>query len=154
MMRVLLDTNILLDYFARRDPHYHSARKLLLFAALGEFELWISSSQLTDVFYLLTSGTDKLSSEEAKASLCRLRKIVHVCSIGEEEIDAALSSTWSDFENACVFQAAVKARSQAIATRNAKDFDRSSIRVFSCEELLTRIEKEQGVSYDEVVFPG
>ena len=153
MMRVLLDTNILLDYFAHRDPHYQSARKLMLFAALGEFELWASSSQLTDVFYLLTSGQDKLSSDEAKESLQRLRRIVHVCSMGEEEVDAALLSAWEDFEDACVFQIALKVKAEAIASRNAKDFIRSPIRVLSCEELFAHIEKEKGISYDEIVFP-
>jgi len=151
-MRVLVDTNILIDFFAHRDPHYQLARKLLLLGALGEFEIWMSASQMTDVFYLLTSGPNKLDPEEAKQSLRRLRQVVHVCALGEEEVDAALDSTWKDFEDACILQAALKTRSKAIITRNQKDFDKSPIRVFDCGQLFAYLESEKGLAYDEIDF--
>lgn len=151
-MRVFLDTNILLDYFAHRDPFFAPARKLLLFSCAGEFEAWMSASQVTDVFYLLTSGPQKISREEAKRALRRLRTFVHVCSIGEEEVDTALDSPWEDFEDACILQAALKVKAGAIVTRNKKDFAGSPLRVLDCEELFRHLEEEHGLIYGEVEF--
>lgn len=151
-MRVFLDTNILLDYFAHRDPFFVSARKLLLFSYVREFETWVSASQITDVFYLLTTGPQKISQEEAKCALRKLRTFVHVCSIGEEEVDAALRSSWDDFEDACVLQAALKVKADAIVTRNKKDFFGSPLRVLDCEELFRFMEEERGLVYDEIDF--
>lgn len=149
-MKVIVDTNILIDHFAQRQPYCQTARKLLVLGALGEFELWASSSQITDVFYLMTSGPKKMSPDAAKEALRKLSDVVHICSLGEREVFAALDSTWNDVENACIHQAAVKVGAQAIATRNKKDFALSSIRALDCEDLFARIEAERGIAYAEI----
>ena len=43
MMRVLVDTNVLIDFLAQRAPFFDEARKLLVFAAMGDYELWALS---------------------------------------------------------------------------------------------------------------
>ena len=50
MMRVLVDTNVLIDFLAQRAPFFDEACKLLVFAAMGDYELWASASQISDIF--------------------------------------------------------------------------------------------------------
>ncbi|HIY82381.1 MAG TPA: PIN domain-containing protein [Candidatus Rubneribacter avistercoris] len=146
-MRFLVDTNIAIDHMMDREPFSRSASKLITLGFLHEFELGMSSSQITDAFYLLTGGRLSLA-DEVKQKLKTLRGAMRVYSLTEADIDAALDSAWDDFEDACVYQCARKIKADAIITRNQKDFARSSIRVFDCDELFAYLEKEKGLVYD------
>ncbi len=150
--RLLVDSNIIIDALVRRAPFDESARLLIALGMLGEFELWVSISQLTDIFYVLSEGGKRSWAEQAKHRMRELRRAVRVCSLGEREADAALASTWADFEDSCVHQAAVKMQVDAIITRNKKDFVLSSIRVLDCEELFALIEAQDHVSYAELAL--
>ncbi len=151
-MNLFVDTNIIIDYLDERPGFAGSARKLMLLGFLREFDLWMSSSQVIDMFYILTNGGHPSKAEEAKASIREVRKFVRVCSLGEADIDAALDSTWSDFEDACVYQCARKIRADAIITRNKKDFEKSSIKVFDCEEWFSYLAQSKGLTYEEIPF--
>ena len=53
--KLLLDTNVVIDYLNEREPYYEKARLLMIGGRVGEFELWISSSQVTDLVYILSN---------------------------------------------------------------------------------------------------
>ncbi|MDO4289935.1 MAG: PIN domain-containing protein [Eggerthellaceae bacterium] len=150
-MRLLVDTNVALDALARREPFYEKARLLFLLGYAHEAELWMSASQMTDVFYIYTGGRRSLAIE-GKKRMKLLRKCVHVVTFGEAEFDEALSSTWADLEDACVYQAARRAKADFIITRDTKGFKQSPIRVFDCDEFFDYLEREKGIVYDEVEF--
>ena len=133
-----------------RKPFCESARKLLLLGYLGEVELFTSSSQVTDVFYIISRGGKKRYIKQARNAIKAVRGAVGIVQVGEAEVDAALDSSWQDFEDACVYQAARSIRADAIITRNQTDFEESSIKVFSCEEFFDWLEDEEGVVYEEV----
>ena len=151
-MNLFVDTNIIIDYLDERPGFAGSARKLMLLGFLREFDLWMSSSQVTDMFYILTNGGHPSKAEEVKASIREVRKFVRVCSLSEADIDTALDSTWSDFEDACVYQCARKIRADAIITRNKKDFEKSSIKVFDCDEWFSYLAQSKGLTYEEIPF--
>ena len=54
--KLLLDTNIVIDYLNEREPYYEKARLLMIAGRVGEFDLWMSSSQITDLIYILSEG--------------------------------------------------------------------------------------------------
>lgn len=150
-MKLLVDTNIIIDHMEGRAPYSRPAEKLIVLGFLHELELVMSASQVTDAFYLLTNGRASLA-DEAKQKLRNLREAVRICSLGEGEVDAALDSTWRDFEDACVYQCALKIKADAIITRHQKDFEKSSIKVFDCDELFEYLAEEKGLVYDFVPF--
>lgn len=149
-MKLLVDTNVLLDCMLERQPFAESARLLMLLGELGEFDLFISASQVTDAYYLLTNGGKRGRSEAAKRALLEARKFIRIASVIEREIDAALDSSWDDVEDACVYQAARSIKADAIITRNQKDFEKSSIKVFDCDEFFAWLKKEKQVDYGEI----
>lgn len=156
-MRFLVDSNIVIDLLAHREPFCADAELLFLCGAVGEHELWITSAQANDIFYVLSGGASsggaaRSRRRETAESLRLLRRFVHVCGIDEEDFDAALESTFDDLEDACVHQAALKVRADAIVTRDAQGFARSSIKVFDCARLFEWLAAEHGRTYDELVM--
>lgn len=147
-MKLLLDQNVVIDYIAERGAFAKDATKIFALGYLNEFELWLSVSQITDVYYIISSSLKALSRTETAKELRRLREFVHICSLDESNIDAALDSSWPDFEDACVYEAARKVKADAIITRNAKDFGKSSVKVFTPTEFFEWLEKDKGLVYD------
>ena len=141
-MRLFVDTNIVLDYLDERPGYVGPARKLMILGFLHEL----------DLFYLLTNGGRASEATEVKRTMQRARQFIRVCSLNEADVDAALDSTWNDFEDACVYQCALKLKADAIITRNRKDFEKSSIRVLDCEELFDYLAEEKGLVYEEIPF--
>lgn len=149
-MRVFVDTNIILDYLDERPSFVESARRLMILGFLHEFELWMSASQTTDLFYLLTNGGRASEADEVKKSMRQVRQFIRICPLTEADVDAALDSTWDDFEDACVYQCALRLKADAIVTCNQKDFEKSSIKVFDCGELFAYLAEEKGLTYEEI----
>lgn len=149
-MRLILDSNIVIDYIKMREPFYEAARKLMLLGFLGEHELWFSSAQANDIFYTLTGGGKPSKAAQLKQDLKKMRRGVHICSVSETQFDAALDSAWLDLEDACVYQCALRLKVDAIITRNQKDFEKSSIKVFDCNEFFEYLAEEKGLTYEEI----
>ena len=152
-MNLLVDTNIIVDVLRKREEDYEASRLLLALGKLHEFELWISPSQLGDLFYILTSGGKKRLSEPVKEELSGVLKFVRVCTFGDADTHAALSSGFDDLEDALVCQAARTVRAEAIITRNQADFDGFSIPARSSSEFFEWLREAKGVNYAEVALP-
>gem|GEM_PF-51483 len=153
MRRLMLDTNIVIDYLARREPFYADARLVMLLGALGEAELWVSPSQFNDIFYIATEGGQKSASVAAQERLRRLRSFLHICPMGEADIDAALDSGWADLEDATVHRCACSLCVDYLLTRDATGFADSSVPVASAAELREALRGE-GLAYEEIYFGG
>lgn len=149
-MKLFVDSNIAIDYLKMREPFFGAARKLMTLGSLGELDLWMSTTQASDLFYILSLGGKKSLAAQIKEQLRTLRKSVHMIGLSEVEFDAALVSNWEDVEDACVYQAALKVKAQAIITRNKDDFQMSSIRVFTADELFDYLRDEKGFIYEEL----
>ena len=150
-MKVLADSNVLIDVLAQRHPFDRAARQFLIGCVMGDYDVWVSSSQVTDVNYVLTHGYEK-NDETVRQSLTHLRKFVRVASLTEADVDDALASKWTDFEDACVFFVARHLKADYLVTRNKKDFAESSIPVLTPEEFLAMIQETRGFVYDEVTL--
>lgn len=147
IMRAVLDTNILIDFVLDRQPFAEVAALIMELGYLGELELWVGSSQVSDLVYVMTEGGKASLAERAKTTMARLRRIIHIYATDEEDYDAVAASTWTDLEDAFVYQTACRTKSEAIITRDAKGFQRSSIKVFSGEGLFAFLEQEKGFAY-------
>ena len=81
-MKLLLDSNVIIDYLACREPFYCSAEKLMLLGKTGDHELWVSTAQANDIFYILTDGK-KSNAKILKVKLRKLASIVRFCGVSE-----------------------------------------------------------------------
>lgn len=149
-LKLLLDTNVVIDYLDVREPYYRKARLLMMAGYAGEFELWITSSQITDLVYVLTEGGRHELVPDVLDRLRGLRTFVDVFAVGGDEIDRMLAASWKDPEDSLIFGAALSLKADAIVTRNRKDFESSPIKVFDCEEFFLWIKERYGLDYDEI----
>ena len=149
-MKLFVDTNVLLDYLDERLGFDAAARKFMVLGFLHEFELWMSSSQVTDLFFILSKGGTPSKADDARRRIRHARRFVRVCSLAETDVDAALDSPWSDFEDACVYQCALKVKADAIVTRNQKDFESALVKVVDCDEFFAWLKTDFNMDYDEI----
>lgn len=150
IQKLLLDTNIVLDFIGIRGPHFDDTRLLMLAGRVGEFSLWITSSQLTDMIYILTNGGNKSKVPEALEKLRLLRTFINVYAVTDADIDKMLATTWSDPEDALLVDLALKMRADVIITRDADFPETDAIRVHDCPGFFAWLEREKGVSYAEI----
>lgn len=148
-LKLLLDTNVVIDYLARREPFYAKTRLLMIAGRVGEFDLWITASQVTDLIYILSDGECRAKLPRVMEALRGLRTFVNVYAAGDSEVDRMLASAWKDPEDALIFEVALSMRADAIITRNQGDFERSLIKVFDCDEFFAWVEEELHLVYDE-----
>lgn len=150
IQKLLLDTNIVIDFLNHRDPHYEQTRLLMLAGRVGEFSLWISSSQVTDMIYILTNGGNKTNVPEVLEKLRGLRTFVNVYAVTDVDIDKMLATTWQDPEDALLVELALKMHADAIITRDEDFPETDMIRVQDCPTFFSWLECEKGISYAEI----
>jgi predicted nucleic acid-binding protein len=149
--RLLIDTNVLIDYLAVRQPFYAAARKLMVLAAIGEVELWLSASQVNDVFYVISEGGKQSLGALAQERLKRCREFIRICSLTEHDIDTALARELNDLEDACVLVCAEKVGADFIITRD-DGFPTSRTTTLSAEGYFDFLRRKRNISYEELTL--
>lgn len=146
--KLLLDTNVVIDYLNRRQPFYEKTRLLMIAGRVGEFDLWITSSQVTDLIYILSEGGNRSLMSQVLDQLRALRTFVNVHAVGSSEIDLMLSSAWKDPEDSLIFESSLKMKADAIITRNQADFESEAIKVVDCSEFFDWMKEEFNLNYE------
>jgi predicted nucleic acid-binding protein len=137
MIRALIDTNVVIDTSLKRAPFYTDADTILLKLHSGEFLGYISASAATDIFYILRKERGK---EVALGMLQNLVKKLAILPVHENTIRTALSSGWSDFEDAVQAQVALENGVDAIVTRNAKDYKAAgAVKILSPPDFISYV---------------
>ncbi len=144
-MKLLLDTNILIDYYLRRMPHWNDVSRIVAAGFFGDVQIWASAKSYTDVFYVAGKLVD---SAELQKAFSKSFELIELCSIDSEDVQHAAQLAWPDFEDCLVNIAAEKVKADAIVTRDATGFERSSVKAMHPAEVLEILASEHGLSYD------
>lgn len=138
MKRVLLDTNIIIDLLAKREPFDQDARMLFSFADKEKVILYTSALSIANLSYVLLR---KRKPEEAKQILRKLKLLVGILSLDGKIINLALNDNeFNDFEDGLQYYSALENNIEIIVTRNLKDFKNSRIPVMTARQLNEIIE--------------
>ena len=73
--------------------------------------------------------------------MTRFRQLSRVATTNERIVDDALASKFKDYEDAMQYYTAVKAKADAIITRNGKDFAFSKIPVMTATEYIATLKE-------------
>ena len=140
MNKIFIDSDVVLDVFAKREPFYYHSAKLLTQIEKKKVMGYTSPLVFSNIHYILR----KLKSKDyALQSLRKLRIIIRVYSIHEKQINQALNSEFSDFEDAIQYYSAKISKINFIITRNKIDYKHSSITVCTPEEYLAILESNK-----------
>jgi len=130
---VFVDTDIIYDLLAKRDPHYQAAAKLFTLSDEEKIQISISALSIANIHYLISK---QLSSIQAKQILRKFRILVHIVTLNEKIIDLALNSESNDFENAIQYYCAIENECDILLTRNLRDYKKSQITVMTAQDYI------------------
>ena len=136
-MRVIVDTNVVLDVLLDRRPFSATATQVFILIEHARAQAVVCATTITTIDYLLGRSLPRAKARQALSSLLSLFDIAPV---NRQVIEAALRSRLSDFEDAIVEQAGLLANAQAIVTRNSKDFVGGQLKVLDPSEFLALME--------------
>lgn len=124
-MRVMIDTNVVLDVLLKRTSFFEPSYEVLKLSTTGQIDGYISASAVTDVYYVLCrTNKDKTVSLHAIRSLLQLVKVADVkCT----DIAAALDLGFGDYEDAVQAAVARQNKMDWIITRNENDYTLSPV---------------------------
>lgn len=136
MMRVLLDTNVVLDFLLDRSPFADAAAALWHANEDGRIEAYVSVITPVNVFYIAR----KLKGLPAARQLVEsLVAACHVCGPDRDLLLAALSLPLKDFEDAVQVVSAQAEALEALVTRDPADYRGISFPVLSPTSCLERL---------------
>lgn len=138
-MRVLLDSDVVLDFLLKRDKFFAEADAIIIHLQNRRFSGFISSITPVNAFYTCRKEVGKTDAFKAVKGLLRL---VHIATADKTVLNDAFDLGFDDYEDAVQCASAVAAGLDAIVTRNIKDFDGSPIPVYPPAEFLSILETE------------
>jgi len=140
-MKVFVDTNVLLDVLARREPFYVAAAQVWSLAERGEVQAFVSAISFNNVYYIVRKAENKRKADQA---LRLIRDVFHVVAPDSQIINQAIDAGLTDFEDAVQFHSAVRARAVHLVTRNPHDFPKSDLSILTRDEFLAVWREEAG----------
>ena len=133
-MKILIDTNIIIDILQKREPFFTYSFLAVQKAISDEIECLLSASAATDIYYIMKRVLG--SNNKARDELMYLSMMVNFTDALGSDIQTALLSPLSDFEDAVVDTIAARTGVSYILTRNVKDFDKSNVPAITPKEFL------------------
>ena len=132
-MRILVDTNIVLDVLLNREPFVHDSRRIWDAADDGVFDACVASFTLPTIHYICER---QAGSTAAGAAVDTCVEAFEVCALYRECILAARRMGGVDFEDNLQIACALTDFIEGIVTRNPRDFAHAPIQVYTPAELL------------------
>ena len=132
-MNLFLDTNVLMDVIANREPFYHASAAVWSRTGSRGIVGWIAAISFNNVFYLTRKAA---GAEAAIKAVIILREAFQVVPLDVDIVDRAIASGARDFEDAIQLCCALRAGANFLVTRNVRDFPASRLAIVSPEELL------------------
>lgn len=131
-MRILFDTNIVLDVLMDRLPYSDAAVELFSKVENGTIIGYLCGTTITTVFYL---ATKTVGTAKAKEEIGKLLSLFEVAPVNRSVLESALALNFDNYEDAVIHEAACHVGADAIVTRNQKDFRNSRVSIYSSEEM-------------------
>ena len=135
-MRVLVETDVILDVLHKREPFFSDSYRALRRALENDAECLISASAATDIFYVLRKSLG--SAQQAKEHIDQLAQVVSFADVQGMDIHTALMRAMPDFEDAVVDAVAERSGASYILTRNIKDFTGSVVPAILPADFLNK----------------
>ena len=132
-MKVLLDTNVILDIVLERHPFDQAATAVLQAMRENDSVLFVTATTITDLYYVARKAK---GHTVALNFIVDLLEFVDIAGVDKEVITCALRSQILDFEDAIQESAARVQNIDVIVTRNVVDFTQSLVEIQSPESFL------------------
>lgn len=134
MKKVLIDTDVILDFFFDREPFSQNAARILSLCEKKVIVGYVTPVIVSNVYYLLSQ---KAKQDKVMEKLKSLLSILEILVVDKNSIMVALNSDFKDFEDALQnYAAELDGTISLIITRNTKDYKKSELGVMSPDDFL------------------
>jgi predicted nucleic acid-binding protein len=140
-MKVLLDTNVILDVLLHRVPFYEDSRAVYDLVELRKIDGCVSSTAITDIFYI--AYRELKNTGKVYALIDALAADFTIVPVLESTIRDALALRWKDFEDAVQFAAAKECGAECIITRNMTGYKTSALRCINPAAFIASFNRFQ-----------
>lgn len=132
--KILIDTNVLLDYLLEREPYFENAKKVVVSCVEGKVKGCIAAHSIPNMFFILRKDFTAKERREVLTNLC---SIFDVEGIDKTKLLSGLANEeFSDFEDCLQMECAKAYGADYIVTRNVSDYATSEIKVIEPEDYL------------------
>lgn len=136
-MKIVFDTNIVLDILTGREPFADASTEAMAIAVRKRSLVAITANTVTDLYFLLRKLLPNRNS--VKTELEKLVRSVDVLDTTRDICLLAFKSLVADFEDAVLAESALRWNADCIVTRNIRDFAASPVEAILPDELLRRL---------------
>lgn len=137
MKHIFLDTNVVIDFLANRQPFALAAARLFNLAIGNKSKIYISAVSYNNIYYILRRS---LSSSATIAMLEELASMTAIVDVTDNVIRQSLKTDFKDYEDAIQYYCALSVSEvDVIVTRNTKDYKKSTIAVLTPIEAINAI---------------
>lgn len=135
-MKVLIDTNVILDVLCSRAEFLEASSRVWKYCEINKLSVVISALSVPNIVYILRK---ELDPDKTKEIIDRILLIFDVAELKAEDLRKAAEMKTSDFEDAIHMCCADRINADFIVTRNIRDFVSSPVPAVKPSELLDRI---------------
>lgn len=135
-MKVLIDTNIIMDVLADREGFAEPASQLFKLCEVGKVQGIVYALSIANIAYIMRKELDRSQLEEV---ISKLGSIFTLADMKADDLKKAAALPLDDFEDALQSVCASRMKADFIVTRNLKDFKNSKVMAIKPSELIERI---------------
>ena len=135
-MKVLIDTNVILDVLCNRTEFVADSSKIWKLCEVEKIEGHISALSVPNIVYILRK---ELTPQKTKEIIGQLMMIFHIIDLKPSDLKNAAEMLSADFEDAVQMCCASRIKADYIVTRNIRDFQCGKVLALKPSELLERI---------------
>lgn len=137
MKHIFMDTNVVIDFLANRQPFSLEAAKLFNMSVEGKIKIYISAVSYNNIYYVLRQS---LSNNATIKLLENLADMTEITDVTDKVIRLSLKTDFKDYEDAIQYQSALSIPNiDFIVTRNTKDFKKAALPVLTAIEAVASL---------------
>ena len=139
-MKILVDTNVIIDALTSREPFRKDAEQIFMLAANRIEDMYITASSATDIYYLVRKHLH--SAEQAKTVMSKLYELFYILDVTGSDCKEALLTEMRDYEDAVISCCSLRNQMDYIVTRNIKDYEKSKVQAILPDQLLNIVSQD------------
>ncbi len=132
-MNVFIDTNVLLDVLAKREPFYDDSARVWTLAEHGKISGLVSVLSFSNIYYIVRRLRNRLAADRA---MQLLRNTFHPVPCDAQVLHQAMDAGMADFEDAIQYFSALHAGAESLVSRNPGHFPRADLPILTPAEFL------------------
>ncbi len=132
-MKILLDTNIVLDLLLEREPFCNEAKKIFTMIESNKISGFLCATTITTIYYLISKNLDKSKADNI---INKLLQLFHIADVNKNILIQSLKNNGQDFEDSVIYTSAEYFNVDVIITRDKKGFKNSNIKILKPSNFL------------------